>query len=100
MFHYMKVIFTPHFVGKVPFHKYRTELAALKMLGGSRPQRPTDGLVLGLTDEIWNMVCSCWQNKPEKRPDISEVLKCFATAVSTFDPSALRTFSLSRDSQK
>lgn len=72
-------------LGKVPFHQYRREVAAIKMVQGSRPARPNDTLGLGLTDEVWNMVCACWLKEPQSRPIISDVVKCLTSVVSTFE---------------
>jgi len=59
--------------GHVPFHEFRNEVVIFKVMAGVRPERPTNA---AMTDEIWEMVHSCWNEDPTKRPKISEVLDC------------------------
>ena len=45
-----------------------------KIVLGERPERPEGAEALGLTTELWNCLKKCWDQKPEGRIGISEVL--------------------------
>lgn len=42
------------------------------MAQGERPPRPAHP---DLTDDLWNLMKSCWDPDPQLRPEISEVLE-------------------------
>ena len=44
----------------------------LAIMRGERPPRPTHPT---LTDELWALMQSCWDQVPHSRPEISKVLK-------------------------
>jgi len=73
------------FTGRVPFYGYNECALVSRVYSGVRPGRPEQGLELGLSDEIWEMVQSCWHHEKAKRPVISSVLDgfCKATLVSS-----------------
>ena len=56
--------------------------AIFKILDGGRPMRPEGALILGLSDDVWELVERCWQDDPLMRPDVSEVIKFFTKAAS------------------
>jgi hypothetical protein len=62
---------------RVPFESLGEWEALFQIVTGSRPARPIgedaagDGLI---TDALWDMVESCWDQDPAKRPSISDVL--------------------------
>lgn len=45
----------------------------LKVLAGTRPERPVDGVGSVLTDKVWAILQDCWGASPEARP-ICEVV--------------------------
>ena len=62
------------FSGREPFEGQRNEAVMQLILQGGRPEMPGNAQVLGLTDEMWKLVQSCWQQNPEERPTIGEVV--------------------------
>ena len=63
------------FTGKIPFEEQRNEMVALRISEGGRPEMPKDALEVGLTDEVWKLLESCWQRDPKKRPTMGEVVR-------------------------
>jgi len=52
--------------GKVPYHHRRYDtVVILDIIRGTRPPRPDKDLV---SDGMWDLLCSCWQAQPDKRP--------------------------------
>ena len=54
--------------GKEPYFELGRErnkpfVLANKVVMGYRPQR-----VKGITNKMWNLLCKCWSEQPEKRP--------------------------------
>jgi len=41
-------------------------------MGGERPPQPTHQ---ALTDELWNLMQRCWDQEPQSRPEMSEVVQ-------------------------
>jgi hypothetical protein len=63
------------FTGKVPFEEKRDEAVVLHIVRGGRPEVPQDAQALGLTAEMWELLESCWQQNPKKRPTVQQVVK-------------------------
>ncbi|KAF9256241.1 kinase-like protein, partial [Marasmius fiardii PR-910] len=65
------------FTGKVPLYEYRELTVVLAVLverkQPSYPKEPIDAL----TDEIWNIMTSCWNPEPEDRPTAARILELF-----------------------
>jgi len=61
------------FTGRAPFYDSTPTSAAVRVLSGSRPERPAHPSV---TDDLWNIVKHCWNREPERRPGISQVVLC------------------------
>ena len=59
------------FAGEVPFHNIRPTTVAMDILSGTRPGRPVHP---SLTDNIWNLIERCWDQDPQRQPDISDVI--------------------------
>lgn len=59
------------FSGAAPFADSPPTAVAVGVLSGKRPERPKNA---SLTDELWNMTQSCWEQEPLRRPEISEVV--------------------------
>ena len=62
------------FSGRMPFEGWRNEAVMRIVLQGGRPEMPGNARVVGLTGEMWKLVESCWQQNPEKRPTMEEVV--------------------------
>jgi serine/threonine protein kinase len=55
--------------GKVPFSNRRYDtVVILDVIRGVRPQRPKEML-----DDVWNLLESCWDEKPHNRPTANVV---------------------------
>ena len=63
------------FTGLVPFGSMTNKLAMCKIAWGHRPEKPTDTGKIGLTDGVWKFLCQCWEQNPESRPKIGEVVR-------------------------
>jgi hypothetical protein len=60
----------------MPFYEMHREVqAALKVVQGLRPPRPSDAINLGLTEPIWSLMQACWTTDAKARPSASSVLK-------------------------
>ena len=66
------------FTGAIPFNNSLPAVAALAIMGGERPPRPTH---LALTDRLWLLLQRCWNQDPQLRPNISEVLRVLVPSV-------------------
>jgi len=62
------------FTGEIPFKNRRNEAVALSILQGNRPEMPRDSQTVGLTDEMRNLLRSCWQPDPTSRPTVEELV--------------------------
>ena len=62
------------FTGRIPFEEQKNEAVVLRISRGGRPEMPENAQAVGLTDEIWNILESCWQQNPKKRPMMDEVV--------------------------
>ncbi|KAJ3176748.1 hypothetical protein HDU87_004887 [Geranomyces variabilis] len=68
--------------GEIPFYRIQSELLVIKhVLAGGRPDRPT-GEVAGLcTDNIWELILSCWTVERAHRPAMPTVAGMLARAM-------------------
>jgi len=73
------MVFTEAFTGKAPFYGVVLTTVALGVLAGKRPPRPAHR---DLTDDLWEMVERCWNEDPQHRPEISEVILCLRTTLA------------------
>lgn len=44
-----------------------------KVVGGIRPTKPSGELELELSDEIWEVMQSCWSGTPSERPTVEQL---------------------------
>jgi len=58
---------------------------AVSVLRGHRPQRPEAADDLGFTGELWSMVERCWQENPDERPEVKEIVDCLESAAEAWD---------------
>ena len=63
------------FAGTVPFKRQTLTIAALCIIRGERLEMPGNAPDVGLTDEMWGHLKSCWQQDPKKRSTMEEVVK-------------------------
>jgi hypothetical protein len=52
--------------------------AAVGVLSGNRPTRPAHP---DLTDDLWEVTKRCWNEDPQCRPDIMEVILCLRNSI-------------------
>lgn len=62
------------FTGKVPFGDIKNETAIVSIVNGKRPTKPLVAEELGLTADMWKFIGKCWEQNPNKRPNINEVV--------------------------
>ena len=63
------------FTGKIPFEELKNEVVALRISQGGRPEMPKDAQAMGITDGLWHLLESCWDQNPKKRPTMEEVVR-------------------------
>lgn len=61
------------FSGSFPFEGLRNEASILRIRSGDHPNRPKNGTDLGLTDELWKMMKTCWKRR-DRRWKISRIV--------------------------
>ena len=72
--------------GHLPFHQYKKWAISAKVLRGDRPERPQGEEGVWFTDEVWEILGSCWMTQPEGRPSIEDVLQCLGEASRSWRP--------------
>ena len=60
------------FTGAEPFSNNKLAAAALAIMAGRRPPRPTHPQ---FTDQLWTLARHCWDQNPFSRPEVFEVFK-------------------------
>lgn len=63
------------FAGKAEYH------VIIAVSQGRRPERPMQSIARdrGLTDQIWEIIVTCWNQNPDKRLTAAEVVQCLRT---------------------
>ena len=69
------------FTGKIPFEGQKNEAVVLRISQGGRPEMPKNAQEIGLTDEMWKLLESCWLQNPKKRPTMEEVVRIWEKIV-------------------
>ncbi|KAJ7130868.1 kinase-like domain-containing protein [Mycena filopes] len=60
----------------VPFHEERNDMAVMfRVLDGARPSRPALCMGSPRLDNLWQLIESCWQQKPEDRPTAVQIVQ-------------------------
>ena len=72
--------------GHLPFYQFANRVISGKILRGDRPERPQGIEGVWFTDEIWEILVSCWTAQPEIRPSIEDVLQCLRRASGSWKP--------------
>ena len=60
---------------KTPFEEQSSTMAAFRVSRRERPEMPENPQAVGLTNEMWRLLESCWQQNPKKRPSMEEVVR-------------------------
>ena len=63
------------FTGKIPVEEQKNEAVVLRISRGGRPEKPENAQAVGLTDEMWKLLESCWRKNPNKRPAMEEIVR-------------------------
>ncbi|KAF7973128.1 hypothetical protein HWV62_16168 [Athelia sp. TMB] len=65
------------FSGRIPFVGKREHLLIRAIVNGERPERPLDRLsqTRGLTDSVWDIIVTCWRQRPEERPTAAQIIQ-------------------------
>ena len=63
------------FTGRIPFEGQKNEAVVLHVSRGGRPEKPENAQAVGLTDEMWKLLESCWRKNPNKRPTMEEIVR-------------------------
>lgn len=71
--------------GKIPFHLLSDPAVVAKVLSGGRPEEPIDTPAATHTSGLWSIVQQCWEEKPTKRPALSEVRDRLFVAAGMWD---------------
>jgi hypothetical protein len=88
MVHFLQVLKVQQiFTGEIPFREYRNQKVVPMVIEGRRPKRPANSQGVGLSDEIWDMMQTCWDREPSNRPQIGDIVKLLAKAQGITDPS-------------
>jgi len=64
------------FSGKPPFDGVPDNEVANWVRSGGRPTRPGGSANHGLSDTLWDAIQECWDESPELRPRMADVLDC------------------------
>ena len=72
--------------GNLPFYQFANWVISAKILRGDRPERPQGEEGVWFTNEVWEMLGSCWMTQPEGRPSIEDVLRCLGEASRSWRP--------------
>jgi len=81
--------------GHLPFYQLPNRVISGKILRGDRPERPQGEDGVWFTDEVWEVLGSCWMTQPEGRPSIEVVLQCLEGAPKSWKPSSYQSSVLS-----
>jgi serine/threonine protein kinase len=74
------------FTENKPFHEFPNEPSVIvKVINGERPTRPDKSDILGLSDQVWELVQTCWCQDSGRRPGISSVLDRLQSIIAS-DP--------------
>ena len=71
------------FTGNIPFPNSTNVRVVIMISRGERPPRPPGGEGIGLGPTVWKLTEECWDQSPEKRPDLTSVLRRFQAVIDT-----------------
>ncbi|PCH37764.1 kinase-like protein [Wolfiporia cocos MD-104 SS10] len=68
------------FTGRSPFDKQRLDAAVMyQILSGVRPEYTPEAIVLGLSEDMWQLIELCWHPDRSQRPNMYEVVSKLRT---------------------
>jgi hypothetical protein len=77
---YCHFVSTQVYSGAVPFDNSPPLTAAVAIMQGNRPPRPTHQ---AFSDELWTLTQRCWDQESSLRPEVAEVFQAlFSSALS------------------
>ena len=79
----LAMVIVEAFTGEIPFPDFVDAQVMTVVSKGGRPQKPPGCENLGLLPAVWKLTGECWNQNPDKRPDIASVLRRFQAIVST-----------------
>ena len=80
--------------GHVPFYQFANQVISGKILRGDRPGRPQGAEEVWFTDEVWEVLGSCWATRPKSRPSIKDVLQCMEEVSRSWKPPSPRSLAV------
>ena len=63
------------FTGKIPFGEQKNEAVVVRISQGGRPEMPGNAQEVGLTSDMWTLLENCWDQNPNRRPSMGEVVR-------------------------
>jgi len=76
--------------GHLPFYGFANRVIYGKVFRGDRPEKPEGAEGAWFTDEVWEVLRSCWAPQPENRPSIGDVLQCLEKVSRSWVPPSPR----------
>ena len=72
--------------GQAPFAQFKGVVAAQKVIGGERPERPGGAAGALFADDLWELLGLCWTREPKGRPSIEVVFTTLDQVSGTWVP--------------
>lgn len=69
-----------------PFASSKDHVVVRKVIEGERPERPKGAIEAWFAEDLWEMLCQCWETRAQSRPSIEAVLKCLDRVSGTWRP--------------
>ena len=76
--------------GHLPFYGFANRVIYGKVFRGDRPEKPEGTEGAWFTDEVWEVLRSCWTSQPENRPSVEDVLQCLEKVSRSWVPPSPR----------
>ena len=76
--------------GQPPFASSKDHVVMRKVVEGERPGRPAGAIGGWFAEDLWELLCLCWETRVQGRPSIEAVLKCLDRASGTWRPLPLQ----------
>ena len=72
--------------GRAPFPRHNHLTVMRKVTEGERPGRPHGAEGVWFTDDLWEVLESCWSSQPKNRPTLEAVLECLKLVSPAWQP--------------
>jgi len=79
----MLTYYSKVFTGTIPFPNSTSVYVVVMVSKGGRPTKPPGGEDIGLGPTVWKLTEECWDQSPEKRPDVTSIYRRFQAIVDT-----------------